>query len=115
LAAAQESAILLVSVETWAELTDVLLRPKFNRYLSTSVRLQTLVDFRLTVKLIEVTARVAECRHPKDDKFLELALSGHADLILTGDNDLLVLHPWREIAILTPHQYLALGAGDDLP
>ncbi len=46
------------------------------------------------------------CRDPKDDKFLEVALSGKADLILTGDADLLTLNPWRGIAVLTPAEYL---------
>jgi predicted nucleic acid-binding protein len=49
---------------------------------------------------------VRDCRDPKDDKLLELALSGRADLILTGDEDLLVLHPWRGVSILTPSAYL---------
>lgn len=49
------------------------------------------------------------CRDPKDNKFLELALSGQADLILTGDDHLLSLHPWRGIPILTPQDYLALS------
>jgi predicted nucleic acid-binding protein len=49
---------------------------------------------------------IRECRDPKDDKFLEVALNGKADLIITGDADLLTLHPWREIAILSPANYL---------
>jgi predicted nucleic acid-binding protein len=40
------------------------------------------------------------------DKFLALALAGHADFILTGDQDLLILHPFHNIDILTPRQYL---------
>jgi predicted nucleic acid-binding protein len=37
-----------------------------------------------------------------DDKFLEVALNGRPDVIVTGDADLLALHPWREITILSP-------------
>ena len=48
---------------------------------------------------------VRECRDPADDKFLEVALNGKADLILTGDADLLTLHPWQGIAILPPVRY----------
>jgi len=48
----------------------------------------------------------ARCRDPKDDKFLELALNGRADAIITGDADLLALHPWREVAIVSPADYL---------
>jgi len=49
---------------------------------------------------------VRACRDPKDDKFLEVALNGESGLILTGDTDLLALHPWREIAIVSPAEYL---------
>jgi uncharacterized protein len=50
---------------------------------------------------------VTECRDPKDDKFLELALDGKAEVLVTGDSDLLCMHPWRGIAILSPADYLA--------
>jgi uncharacterized protein len=49
---------------------------------------------------------VRECRDPRDDMFLEVALNGRADLIVTGDADLLALHPWRDIAILSPAKFL---------
>jgi predicted nucleic acid-binding protein len=49
---------------------------------------------------------VRECRDPKDDKFLEVALNGKADLILTGETALLAMHPWQGIAILSPERYL---------
>ena len=42
-----------------------------------------------------ITERVAACRDPKDDKFLELAVNGRADLIVSGDADLLVLDTFR--------------------
>jgi uncharacterized protein len=50
---------------------------------------------------VTISERIAACRDPKDDKFLELAVNGHADLILTGDKDLLVLNPFREIPIVS--------------
>jgi predicted nucleic acid-binding protein len=46
------------------------------------------------------------CRDPRDDKFLEAAVNGHADVLVSGDKDLLQLHPFRGIAILTPSDYL---------
>jgi predicted nucleic acid-binding protein len=49
---------------------------------------------------------VTDCRDERDNKFLEVALSGNAKVILTGDQDLLILHPWRNISILTPAMYL---------
>ena len=53
-------------------------------------------------ELVTITDRVTACRDPKDDKFLELAISGHADLIVSGDADLLALNPFQGIPIVTP-------------
>jgi predicted nucleic acid-binding protein len=53
-------------------------------------------------ELVTITERIAACRDATDDKFLELAVSGRADLIVTGDADLLALNPFRDIPIITP-------------
>jgi uncharacterized protein len=58
---------------------------------------------------VDVVDIVTDCLDPKDNMFLALALSGKADMIVTGDIDLLSLHPWRGIAILRPADYLAHG------
>ena len=49
---------------------------------------------------------VHACRDARDDKFLELAVSGRAAYIISGDDDLLVLHPFRDIAIMTAAEFL---------
>ena len=46
------------------------------------------------------------CRDQDDDKFLEVAIGGGAQYIVTGDDDLLVLHPYQEIQILKPKEFL---------
>ncbi len=51
---------------------------------------------------VTITERIAACRDPTDDKFLELAANGRADLIVSGDNDLLVLSPFRGVRIVSP-------------
>ena len=56
-----------------------------------------------------ITERIVACRDPTDDKFLELAVSGNADLILSGDKDLLTLHPFRGIPIVTPAAFVSGG------
>lgn len=56
--------------------------------------------------LVAITEQIDECRDPSDNKFLELALCGNADVLVTGDNDLLVLNPFRGIAIVTPRDFL---------
>lgn len=42
------------------------------------------------------------CRDPNDLHVLELAVTGHADCIVTGDKDLLVLKKFKDIPILSP-------------
>ena len=54
---------------------------------------------------VEIISPVKACRDPKDDKFLEVAVNGEADLIMTGDKDLLALHPFRGMEIITPREY----------
>ncbi len=97
----------LASAETIDELDEVLRRPKFIRYLQEAERLLFLVAFMRDAKVVEVTDRVTECRDPKDDKFLELAVSGNASCIMSGDHDLLVLNPFRGVAILTPQEFIS--------
>ena len=97
---------LLVSAETLEELESVLFRAKFDAYLSLHERIAFFDALRLSAAFIESVAPISACRDPKDDKFLALALAGQAGFILTGDQDLLTLHPFRDIDILTPRQYL---------
>src|SRR3984957_1947037 len=89
------SGLLLVSEATMNELADVLARPKFDRYISLSDRQQFLRLLGRIAEFVSIEYPVRVCRDPKDDKFLEVALSGRADLILTGDADLLALDPWK--------------------
>jgi putative PIN family toxin of toxin-antitoxin system len=86
-----------------------MLRQKFSRIRSFGERRELLAVYGLLFEPIEITESIQDCRDPKDNKFLELALSGNADFIITGDADLLSLHPWRGIAILSPADYLALS------
>jgi uncharacterized protein len=51
----------------------------------------------IVAELVTITERITACRDPTDDKFLELAVNGHADLVASGDGDLLTLNPFREI------------------
>ena len=63
-------------------------------------------EFLATVEMVGVDESIHDCRDPKDNKFLELAVSGGATHLVTGDDDLLVLHPFRGVAIVTPQAFL---------
>jgi uncharacterized protein len=104
---AQDDGIVMLSVATLRELSETLSRPKFERYLSTSERIAFLVQLTREAELVEISTQVQVCRDPRDNKFLELAVSGNATCLITGDQDLLVLHPFRSIAILTPREFLS--------
>ncbi len=101
---------LLVSAATIAELDEVLRRPKFDRYIREEERLEFLAALVREAERVDVTEAVTDCRDPKDNKFLELAVSGRATHLVSGDDDLLVLHPFRGVAIVTPRDFLTAVA-----
>lgn len=103
---ALEQGKLILSLETIDELNEVLKRKRFGKYVLEHERIQFLTILVREATLIEVNETVIECRDPKDDKFLELAVSGNAACIVSGDKDLLVLHPFRGIPIVTPRSFL---------
>ncbi len=65
-----------------------------------------MVGFLKVAEMIETGETIAVCRDPKDDKLLELAVSGNADFLVTSDKDLLVLNPFRGVEIITPREFL---------
>ena len=97
---------LLVSDATLGELADVLSRAKFDPYVSLEDRQDFIRVLNRVAERVIVPAPLKACRDPKDDKFLEVALNGEANLILTGDRDLLTLHPFRGVDILSPREYI---------
>ena len=94
------------SLETYEELSEVLLRSKFDKYISLEERLLALKQFKELAVFRKVSETVRECRDPKDDKYLELAVSVNASCVITGDKDLLILHPFRGIPILKAVDFL---------
>ncbi len=97
---------ILLSASLANELNDTLQRKKFERYVTPEQREEFLIALVQSATLVEVTETISICRDPKDNHILELAVSGNADVVVTGDADLLVLHPFRGIAILNPQGFL---------
>ncbi len=102
---------ILLSQSTLEELADVLQRRKFDRYVTGSEREEFLEAFVDRATCVEPTEEIRLCRDRKDDKFLELAIGGNADFVISGDGDLLSLHPFRGISIMTSAEFLA-ASGD---
>ena len=97
---------ILASTATYDEFVEVLLRSKFDKYISTGTRLDILLEFKQLALFIKISETITACRDPKDDKFLELAVSSNASCMITGDNDLLILHPFRNIPILNAVDFI---------
>lgn len=104
-------AELCASASTLAELSSVLSRDKFDRYLDHATRQAFFELYRrhshlFPVSAAEENALQETCRDPRDHKFLALALACSADLVISSDEDLLVLSPYRQIPVLRPRDYL---------
>ena len=102
----------LVSEATIAELFSVLNRRKFRKYLSLNSVIDYVEWYAATSESVEIRESVIVYRDPRDDKFLDVAVNGRADMILSGDADLLVLNPFRGIRIVDPAAFAgALSSG----
>lgn len=97
---------LCASDATWAELETVLSRPKFDGYLGHAEREAFRLGLREHLTFFAPAEAVSDCSDPKDNPFLELALAAGAELVVSSDPHLTVLHPWRGIPILTPAGFL---------
>ena len=107
LAAAQFCA----SPATLDELQRVLRRPKFDRYQPVAFRKEFFDIIARAAVVYDVSQEdVADvsprCRDAEDDKFLALASVCQADVIVSSDDDLLVLDPWHAVRIVKPAHYL---------
>jgi putative PIN family toxin of toxin-antitoxin system len=111
LAAARLHGTVALSEAVYLEIAEVLASPKFARVLTEDRQREVLELLNAAAIWVRPAVTVHDCRNGKDDCYLELALTAAAKTIVTGDEDLLVLHPWRGIQILRPVAFLAaLGA-----
>jgi len=97
---------ILVSEATLNELADVLSRKKFDRCVSVKDRQEFLRLLSRVAEIVPATYRIHACRDVKDNMILEVAVNGSADLLVTGDRDLLSLNPFQGIPIVTPLKYV---------
>ncbi len=93
---------ILISRAVLSELVEVIGRPKFDKYVSLTDRKKFLRKLMTISQMVEIVRQVQVCRDAKDDMYLDVAINGQADFILTGDRDLLVLSPFMGVEILAP-------------
>ena len=97
---------LFLSKEMLEELVSVLSRPRLGIAFEDIKALLHLI--KLKAIIIEATAAIKACRDPSDDMILKTAISAKANVIVTNDNDLLVLNPFQNVSIVNPHQFLKM-------
>lgn len=105
---AEKEGFLFVSLTTFNELEEIIHRKKFDKYVPLETRLTFLHRYRSLALFLPITQHVADCHDPKDNQFLDIALAASAHYLITGDPDLLVLHPYHHTQIITPADFLAL-------
>ncbi|MCO5234958.1 MAG: putative toxin-antitoxin system toxin component, PIN family [Chitinophagaceae bacterium] len=92
---------------TFDEFAEVLFRKKFDKYfLNDDEKWRIVTRISSNAVFFSSTEEITSCRDPKDNKFLELAVTAKASCIITGDEDLLELHPFRGIPIVNVHDFL---------
>jgi putative PIN family toxin of toxin-antitoxin system len=105
---AEDVDVFALSTEVDREIAGVLGRPGFLRAIPRERIERVLGVLRSVAVWFEPSLRVSDCRDPKDNEYLELALASGASTIVSGDDDLLVLDPWRGVRIVRPANYLSL-------
>lgn len=97
---------ILMSEDSLYELAEVLSRKKFDRYVSVKDREEFVQLVLRVVELVPIVTAVHECRDEADNRILEVGVNGDAELIVSGDSDVLILNPFRGIAIIKPGDYV---------
>ncbi len=109
---ARARGVIALSEAVHGEIAEVLARPKFARFITEDRRREVLELLAAAALWVEPKETVGDCRDAKDNRYLDLALAAHATAIVSGDEDLLVLDPWRGVRVLWPARFLeGFGAG----
>lgn len=99
----------IVSQSTLKEFLEVISRRKFDKYfLGRPNGKQIFIEnFLEAVTIVEPTETITDCKDPKDNQFLEIAISANARILVTGDHkDLISMSPYRELEIITAREFL---------
>lgn len=91
---------IISSTEQLKEISNVLKRKKLLKYLNSNATKRLLLLFKETVAMISVVEKTYDCRDKKDNFILDIAVNGKAEFIITGDEDLLCMNPYKGINII---------------
>jgi putative PIN family toxin of toxin-antitoxin system len=104
----RKNGTLIVSLETFEELVDVIHRPKFKKYPLYAISEEFIEAWADEIERVTINETIVACKDPKDNKFLEAAIAGNADFIISGDSDLLDMKFFRGIEILSATKFLEM-------
>ena len=96
---------LIFSKETISELSSRIIQPKFDKYVSAEDREAYVNNLILSADLVIIDNLIQGCRDRNDDKFLETAVKGDAQFIISGDQDFLTMHRFEGIDIVTVQEF----------
>ena len=97
---------ILFSDEVYFEISEVLKRPKFKKYFPDREPDNLLIQIAAVAQHVKTSEKITACRDPKDNMYLELAVAGKADCIISGDKALRDLHPFRGIPIISSATFM---------
>lgn len=100
---------LLRSEATMRQLRDVMVRPHLARLIAPAAA-EWILAMLADAEDVAIDETIIACRDPTDDKFLEVAVNDRADVLVSGDGDLLALDPFRGIPIPPPGPFLQWAA-----
>ncbi|MCL5056073.1 MAG: putative toxin-antitoxin system toxin component, PIN family [Firmicutes bacterium] len=103
----------LISKETFDELVKVLTYPKFSL---TEKEIKSILEDEILPYFEIVTVKkkiMVKCRDTEDEKFVQCAVSGKADFVISGDKDLCSMGNWKFIQILSWTNFLKITANTD--
>ena len=100
---------IVISEPALFEFSEVIFRIKFDKYfLNDAERFEAISRIEVNALVFFPKVTINACRDPKDNKFLELAITAGASCIVSGDNDLLILNPFNSIPIVSAANFLQL-------
>ena len=102
----ENKIIFVLSAALINEFMDVASRPKFRKVFSESDILTVLTKIQNHSDIIDIKSKVNVCRDVNDNFLLELCIDGKADYLITGDEDLLILNPFKKTKIIKFADYL---------
>ncbi len=97
---------LLASQATMYEFATVLKHVRSKNYIKQDEATMLITFYREMVESVPIIEKVRKCRDPKNDKFLELAVNGQAEYLVTNDRGLLLFHPFGSTQILTAKDFI---------